>query len=345
MIGSPRCSARSPSSSTPASASSRSSASCGPSASSGSASAANATGSTDHKALPVPLRRPGQQPRPHRGPAGEQRAAHRPRDARRDPVEVGPGRSIQLPAWNEALGLHGRGISSGHCGCNRCSPTRRTSWSTTTSSTARPSSRQRTCELCDGAWAELDEVLAMGGRSTPSRRSSRGSWRRWPNEPGASRPASRWSSASTASPRPSRRRSAAPGRSSVSTRTSRPRRSPPCADGAGARRRAVDAALADLRERADSDENVMPATIALARRRDHGRVGRRDARRLRRVPPGRPASPVGRPTPWRPHHRRRMAAIAARRPARACSSPSPDSTVTPTAPSRSPWRHATPGWR
>ena len=30
-------------------------------------------------------------PRPHRGPAGEQRAAHRARDARRHAVEAGPG--------------------------------------------------------------------------------------------------------------------------------------------------------------------------------------------------------------------------------------------------------------
>ena len=40
---------------------------------------------------PLPLRRAGQQPRPHRGAAGEQRPAHRARDARRDDVEAGPG--------------------------------------------------------------------------------------------------------------------------------------------------------------------------------------------------------------------------------------------------------------
>ena len=39
---------------------------------------------------PVPVRRPGQLARPHRGPAGEQRAAHRARDARRDAVEERP---------------------------------------------------------------------------------------------------------------------------------------------------------------------------------------------------------------------------------------------------------------
>ena len=35
---------------------------------------------------PLPLRRAGEQPRPHRGAAGEQRAAHRARDARRHPL-------------------------------------------------------------------------------------------------------------------------------------------------------------------------------------------------------------------------------------------------------------------
>ena len=40
---------------------------------------------------PLPLRRAGQLARAHRGTAGEQRAAHRARDARRDAVEAGPG--------------------------------------------------------------------------------------------------------------------------------------------------------------------------------------------------------------------------------------------------------------
>ena len=45
----------------------------------------------------VPLRRAGQQPRTHRGPAGEQRAADRPRDARRDVVQVGAGSQHPAP--------------------------------------------------------------------------------------------------------------------------------------------------------------------------------------------------------------------------------------------------------
>ena len=54
---------------------------------------------------PLPLRGPGQQPRPHRGPAGKQRAPHRARAARRHPFPRARARAIQLPAWNEALGL------------------------------------------------------------------------------------------------------------------------------------------------------------------------------------------------------------------------------------------------
>ena len=56
-------------------------------------------------AAPLPLRRPGQLPRAHRAAAREQRHAHRARDARGDPVADARARAIQLPAWNEALGL------------------------------------------------------------------------------------------------------------------------------------------------------------------------------------------------------------------------------------------------
>ena len=44
-------------------------------------------GVQDPKHAPLPVRRPGQLARPHRGAAREQRAAHRARDARRHPVE------------------------------------------------------------------------------------------------------------------------------------------------------------------------------------------------------------------------------------------------------------------
>ncbi|MEJ7722538.1 MAG: protein meaA [Ilumatobacteraceae bacterium] len=72
-------------------------------------------------------------------------------------------RSIQLPAWNEALGLPTRGTSSGRCACSRCSPTRPTSSSTTTSSTAPTRSSKACDELRADAQTELDDVLSMGG--------------------------------------------------------------------------------------------------------------------------------------------------------------------------------------
>ncbi len=54
----------------------------------------------------VPLRRAGEQPRPHRAAAGEQRLPHPDRDAGGDAVEErARARAVQLPAWNEALGL------------------------------------------------------------------------------------------------------------------------------------------------------------------------------------------------------------------------------------------------
>ena len=58
------------------------------------------------EAAPLPLRHAGELARAHRGAAGEQRAAHRARDARRHAVEGrARARAIQLPCWNEALGL------------------------------------------------------------------------------------------------------------------------------------------------------------------------------------------------------------------------------------------------
>src|SRR4051794_39632514 len=53
----------------------------------------------------LPLRRAGQLARAHRVPAREQRPAHRARGARRDDGAKRRARAIQLPAWNEALGL------------------------------------------------------------------------------------------------------------------------------------------------------------------------------------------------------------------------------------------------
>ena len=93
---------------------------------------------------PLPLRRAGQQPRAHRGPAREQRAAHRARGARRDAVEGGPGPvASSCRRGTRRSACPARGTSSGRCASSRCWPTRPTCSSTTTSSTARRSSRPR----------------------------------------------------------------------------------------------------------------------------------------------------------------------------------------------------------
>lgn len=52
-------------------------------------------------------------------------------------------RAVQLPAWNEALGLPRPWDQQCRCGCSRCSPSSPTCWSTTTSSRAATSSRPR----------------------------------------------------------------------------------------------------------------------------------------------------------------------------------------------------------
>ena len=160
-----RCSARSRSSSTPASASSRRSASCGRSPRCGTASGSSATASTDAKAPPLPLRRAGQQPRPHRGPAGEQRAAHRARDARRSRCRSGPGPAASsCRRGTRRSACPARGTSSGRCGCNRCWRSRPTCSSTSDLFDGSHVVEARTAELRDAAQAELDDVLAAGRR-------------------------------------------------------------------------------------------------------------------------------------------------------------------------------------
>jgi hypothetical protein len=86
---------------------------------------------------PLPLRRAGQQPRPHRGAAREQRPAHRARGARRHPVEtLAPGR-CSCRRGTRRSACPARGTSSGRCASSRCSRSRPTCSSTATSSTAR----------------------------------------------------------------------------------------------------------------------------------------------------------------------------------------------------------------
>ncbi len=113
---------------------------------------------------PIPLRRAGQLARPHRGATREQRAAHRVGDAGRHAVEAGPGAQRAAPGVERsARAAAARGISSGRCECNRCWRSKPTCSSTTTSSTARRSSRRAQRRSVKQPWAELTEVLDLGG--------------------------------------------------------------------------------------------------------------------------------------------------------------------------------------
>ena len=96
------------------------------------------------QAAALPLRRAGELARAHRGPAREQRAAHRARDARRDDEQGRPGpRGAAARVERGARPAPARGTSSGRCASSRCWPSRATCSSTTTSSRARRSSRPR----------------------------------------------------------------------------------------------------------------------------------------------------------------------------------------------------------
>ena len=156
------------------------------------------------EAAPLPLRRAGQLARPDRGAAGEQRPAHRARDARRHAVArtPAPARCSCRPGTRRSA-CRGRGTSSGRCACSRCWPTRPTCSSTTTCSTARASSRRRSRELVAGARAEIDRVAGDGrrGRGRRERLHEGARWsRRTPRAARGSRPARTSSSASTSSP-------------------------------------------------------------------------------------------------------------------------------------------------
>ncbi len=110
----------------------------------------------------------------------------------------------------------------------------------------------------------------------------------------------------------------------------------------------VDAALAELRRVAVTNENLVPATIQFARGWHGRRMGGRVARGVRRVPRAHRRR-RGRGAPGRGDAGRARARCA-RSPIElgvrsACSSASPDSTATPTAPSRSRSPPATRAWR
>ena len=174
---------------------------------------------------PLPLRRAGQQPRPHRGPAGEQRAAHRARDARPSRCRSGPGPAASsCRRGTRRSACPARGTSSGRCGCNRCWRSRPTCSSTTTSSTARTSSRRappscatrpRTSSTTCSPWAARSRPSTtlkapprvVDGRAHPPHRVRRpGRRRRQPLHRDRRRRRSAATAPSCASTRPSRPR-------------------------------------------------------------------------------------------------------------------------------------------
>ena len=118
-------------------------------------------------------------------------------------------RAIQLPAWNEALGLPRPGTSSGACASSRCWPTSRTCSSTATCSTARRWWRPRRPSWWPARRRSWPRSRSWAGWSRRwSRGSSRPGWspRTRPGGPASSPVRTRWW-ASTASRPPSPARS------------------------------------------------------------------------------------------------------------------------------------------
>ena len=72
-------------------------------------------------------------------------------------------RAVQLPAWNEALGLPRPWDQQWSLRIQQVLAFEWTCSSTTTSSTGRSSSRRKVAELVEGARAEIDRVQELGG--------------------------------------------------------------------------------------------------------------------------------------------------------------------------------------
>ena len=126
-------------------------------------------GVTDDEDAPVPVRRPGQLARADRGAAGEQRAADRARDARRHAVARTPAPApSSCRRGTRRSACPGRGTSSGRCGCSRCWPSSPTCSSTTTSSTARTSSRPRSPSWSRARAPRWTGCRRWAARSRPS---------------------------------------------------------------------------------------------------------------------------------------------------------------------------------
>ena len=216
----------------------------------------------------LPLRRAGQQPRADRGPAGEQRAADRARDARRHDVQAGPG--PQHPA---------AGVERGARPAPPVGPAVVVADATGAGVRVRPPRVRRPLRRLarrrgphgraarrrpGGARRRAVDGRRVRGRR---RRSSPGWCRRWPSGRAASSPATSSSSASTGS----RETEPSPlGGEGAILRVDPAVEAETVADvaavaGRPATSAAVAAALDELRRAAVDGDNVMPASIALAK--------------------------------------------------------------------------------
>ncbi len=147
-----------------ASGSSRRSASCGRSTCCGSGSVASVTASRDPKALRfrygVQVNSLGlTEAQPENNVP-----AHRARDARRVAVEAAPEHAASsCRRGTRRSACPARGTNSGRCACNRCWRSRATSSSTSDIFDGSHVIEKHTAELCEAAQAELDEIVSMGG--------------------------------------------------------------------------------------------------------------------------------------------------------------------------------------
>ena len=175
------------------------------------------------EAAPLPLRRAGELPRPDRGPTREQRAAHRPGDARRHAVQERPGPVDPAP-----------GVERGARPAPPVGPAVVVAHATGAGLRDRPARVRRHLRRLQGGGGPDRRARRCGpgrarrragpGRRLRGHRQAQGPARaaRWPSAPVASRRASRWWWASTGSPRRRRRRSAGRATSWSSIPRSRP---------------------------------------------------------------------------------------------------------------------------
>ena len=258
-------------------------------------------------------------------------------------------RSVQLPAWNEALGLPRPWDQQWSLRMQQVLAFETDLLEYDDIFDGSTVIEATTAELRDAAWAELR------GRAR-ARRGVRGG-RRAEGPAGAldgrAHPADRDRRADRRRRQPVHRDRAVAARqrratSSPSTRRSRPRWSPTCTRGAAAR---DDDAVAKALWRAapggrvDGTNLDRPVDRPGPGRRHHRRVGRRAALGVRRVPRADRCRRGGRPPAGRAGRGGRVRAHDPGRPAAVPRRQARPRRPHATAPSRSPSRRATPAWR